>query len=50
MKLPTNENFLYTSIYYFRDKGFDALSIGIENPSIMDSEIMTIAIKEEKLS
>ncbi len=46
MKLLGNENFPYASIYYLREKGYDVLSIGIDNPSIMDSEIMNIAINE----
>jgi len=48
MKLLANENFPYASIFYLREKGFDVSSIGIENPSITDAEIMTIAIKEER--
>ncbi len=48
MKLLANENFPYKSIYYLRDKGYDILSIGIDNPSIRDAEIMTIAINEER--
>ena len=48
MKLLANENFLYKSIYYLKEKGYDVLSIGMDNPSITDSEIMTIAISEER--
>ncbi|HEY8661940.1 MAG TPA: DUF5615 family PIN-like protein [Hanamia sp.] len=48
MKLLANENFPYKSIYYLRARGYDVLSIGIDNPSIKDSEIMTIAINEER--
>ena len=48
MKLLANENFPYPSIFYLRDKGYDITSIGMDNPSIMDSEIMDIAIKEER--
>jgi len=48
MKLLANENFPYASIYYLREKGYDVLSIGIDNPSIMDSEIMNIAINEDR--
>ena len=48
MKLLANENFPYKSIYYLREKGHDVLSIGMDNPSIMDSEIMDIATKEER--
>jgi predicted nuclease of predicted toxin-antitoxin system len=46
MKLLANENFPYKSIYYLRGKGYDVYSIGIDNPSIKDSEVMTIAINE----
>ena len=48
MKLLANENFPYKSIYYLKGKGYDVVSIGMDNPSIMDSEIMTIAINEER--
>lgn len=48
MKLLANENFPYKSIYYLKEKGHDVLSIGMDNPSITDSEIMTIAINEER--
>jgi hypothetical protein len=47
MKLLANENFPYPSIFYLREKGFDILSIGMDNPSIKDAEIMAIAINEE---
>ena len=49
MKLLANENFPYASIYYLREKSYDVLSIGIDNPSIMDSEIMNIAINEGRI-
>jgi len=49
MRLLANENFPYKSIYYLKSKGFDILSIGMDNPSIKDSEIMTIALKEERI-
>ena len=48
MKLLANENFPYKSIYYLREKGHDVLSIGMDNPSIKDSEVMAIAISEER--
>ena len=48
MKLLANENFPYKSIYYLKEKGYDILSIGMENPSIKDSEIMTIAINAKR--
>ena len=44
MKLLANENFRYASIYYLKEKGYDVLSIGIDNPSIMDSEIMDMPL------
>ena len=49
MKLLANENFPYKSIYYLKEKGYDVLSIGMDNPSILDSEIMKIAIDEERM-
>ena len=48
MKLLANENFPYASIHYLKARGYDILSIGMDNPSIKDSEIMTIAINEER--
>ena len=48
MKLLANENFPYPSVFYLREKGFDVLSIGMDNPSIRDSEIMLIAMEEER--
>ena len=48
MKLLANENFPYKSIHYLKAKGYDVLSIGMDNPSIKDSEVMNIAIKEER--
>lgn len=47
--LLANENFPYKSIYYLKEKGYDVLSIGMDNPSILDSEIMAIAINEERM-
>lgn len=49
MKLLANENFPYKSIYHLKEKGYDVLSIGIDNSSILDSEIMKIAINEERI-
>jgi predicted nuclease of predicted toxin-antitoxin system len=46
MKLLANENFPLASINYLKVKGFDISSIGLENPSIKDSAVMEIAIKE----
>lgn len=48
MKFLADENFPYKSIFYLIGKGYNVLSIGIDNPGILDSEIMTIAINEER--
>ena len=48
MKLLANENFPLKSILYLRSKEFDVLSIGTNNLSIKDEEVMTIAINEER--
>ena len=48
MKLLANENFPYKSIQYLKEKGYDVVSIGMDNPGITDAEIMTIAINEER--
>jgi len=48
MRLLANENFPYKSIFYLKSKGYDITSIGMDNPSIKDSEIMTIAMAEER--
>lgn len=49
MKLLANENFPYKSVYYLKEKGYDELSIGMDNPGILDSEIMEIAVRENRL-
>jgi predicted nuclease of predicted toxin-antitoxin system len=46
MKLLANENFPLKSVLYLRNKGFDIISIGIDNPGIQDNEIIMIAINE----
>lgn len=48
MKLLANENFPLKSILYLRSKGFDIRSIGTDNPSIKDHEVMALAIEEER--
>jgi predicted nuclease of predicted toxin-antitoxin system len=48
MKLLANENFPKKSVLYLRDKGFDVSSIGMDNPSIQDHAVMTIAIREDR--
>ena len=49
MKLLANENFPLKSVTYLQEKGFDIKAIGIDNPSIKDSEVMDIAIQEQRL-
>jgi predicted nuclease of predicted toxin-antitoxin system len=49
MKLLANENFPLDSVKYLSDKGFDIKSIGVDNMSISDREVMTIAINEGRL-
>jgi len=44
MKLLANENFPYKGIAHLKEKGFDTVSIGMDNPSITDGEVMTIAL------
>ncbi len=48
MKLLADENFPYKSIHYLKQKGHDILSIGMDNPGISDSDIMAIAIRDER--
>lgn len=48
MKLLANENFPLKSILFLRSKGFDIISIGIDNPGIQDQLVMNIAIQEER--
>jgi predicted nuclease of predicted toxin-antitoxin system len=49
LKLLANENFPLKSISYLIEKGFDVKGIGIHSPSILDSEVMKIAIEEERI-
>src|SRR5450432_4041831 len=49
MKLLANENFPLKSVAYLKGKGFDIKAIGVDNPSIKDSEVMDIAIQEQRL-
>ena len=43
-----NENFPYAGIQYLLSKGFDITSVGIDNSSNKDSEVMALAIHEER--
>ena len=49
MRLLANENFPKASVLALRENGYNVLSIGEENPSIQDNEVIDIAIKEERL-
>lgn len=48
MKFLANENFPYSSIFILRDAGYDIVSIGMENASITDEQVMQIAIRENR--
>ena len=48
IKLLANENFPLNSVHYLIAKGFDISAIGIDNPSIKNSDVMSIAIKEKR--
>ncbi len=49
MRLLANENFPKASVIALRENGYNVLSIGEDNPSIQDHEVIDIAIKEERL-
>lgn len=49
MKLLANENFPLDSVYLLPRWGYDVYSIGLDNPSISDEEVMSIAIKEQRI-
>ena len=48
MKLLANENFPFKSVLYLRGKGFDISAIGTDNPGLTDSQVVDIAIAEER--
>lgn len=48
LKFLANENFPLKSIEFLKSKNFDIISIGLDSPSIKDTEVMSIAIKEER--
>lgn len=48
MKLLANENFPLKSILYLRSKGFDVISIGTDNPGVLDKTVMELAIAQER--
>ncbi len=49
MRLLANENFPKASVIALRENGYNVLSIGEDNPSIQDHEVIAIAIEEERL-
>jgi predicted nuclease of predicted toxin-antitoxin system len=49
MKILANENIPHLSVLHLRELGYDVLSIGESNPSILDSEVMKIAISEDRI-
>jgi predicted nuclease of predicted toxin-antitoxin system len=48
MKLLANENFPSASVAILRRLGYDVTSIGEDDPSISDEEVMKIAIAQER--
>jgi predicted nuclease of predicted toxin-antitoxin system len=48
MKFLANENFPRTSVLKLIEAKLDLTSIGIENPSVSDKEIIEAAIKENR--
>lgn len=49
MKLLANENFPKASVLLLRQLGYDITSIGEDNPSISDKDVMTIAQNKQRL-
>ena len=49
MKLLANENFPKASVLKLRSLGYDITSIGEDNPSIADREVMEIAETEQRI-
>ena len=49
LKLLANENIPLASVTYLRTLGFDIKSIGLDNPSITDQQVMQIAIRENRI-
>ncbi len=49
MKLLANENIPAKSVHYLRSRGFDILSIGMDDPGISDAAVMAIAISQERI-
>ncbi|MFC0607856.1 DUF5615 family PIN-like protein [Rufibacter quisquiliarum] len=49
MRLLANENFPKASVLALREQGYNVLSIGEDNPSITDPDVIAIAMQEERL-
>jgi predicted nuclease of predicted toxin-antitoxin system len=48
MKLLADENFPITSVKILLQYGYDIKAIGLDWPGILDSDVINIAIKEER--
>ncbi|MBU2446430.1 MAG: DUF5615 family PIN-like protein [Bacteroidetes bacterium] len=49
MKFLANENFPLASVIKLKEAKLDLASIGIDNPSISDKEVIEAAIKENRI-
>ena len=49
VKLLANENFPLKSILYLIERGYDVKSISLDNFGILDSEVMGMAILENRI-
>ncbi len=47
-KFLANENIPLATIYRLRNEGFDISSVGLDAPSITDSEVMQVAADENR--
>ena len=48
MKFLANENIPLASVRFLKAQGFDVLSIGLENPSVADAEVMQLAMRQAR--
>lgn len=48
LKFLANENVPLSSVTYLKSKGFDIRAIGVDNPSITDEQVMSLAIEERR--
>ncbi len=49
MKLLANENFPLLSVNVLRELGYDIKAIGEDDQSILDKQVLEIAVKEKRL-